>query len=393
MTTVCLLPVFLFAGLAVQIRNDLHLSVSQVGVGVAAFFLLSAITATPAGGILEQVGARRGLQAASAFSVIALLGLGLSNAYPLLLVFLGIGGLANAVAQVASNVFLARRIHRNRQGFAFGLKQAGAPAAALIGGLAVPGIGLTIGWRWAFIGGASVALAQLPFVPPEEQDSFALGPRGSVDRSRMTILSLIVLASAGALGTMSGNSLGAFFVVSSVTAGIGEATAGLAFAAGSAAGLIVRIWAGWMADRRTSGKLIGVSGLLLIGAIGYLMLASGMALLILPGAVLCFGGGWGWSGLFNLAVVGQNRYMPALATGITNTGLFVGGIAGPLVFSFIVQKTSYGVAWSIVSAWAFTSVLGILLARRMLRKDLAALSKDPVHLSARKGPPCGTFGG
>lgn len=371
-TTAAVLPVFLLGGLAVQIRGTLGLSVSEIGVGVAVFFLLSALAATPAGRLVEKTGARRGLQAASALSVISLAGMGASPSFPYLLALLGVGGLGNAAAQVSSNLFLTRQVPISRQGFAFGLKQAAVPAATLLGGLAVPTIGLTIGWRWAFLGAAALALMQIPLIPTEEKTFIDLQRNDNDDRSRMSMLSLIVLASAAALGAMAANALGAFFVDSSVTAGISEGTAGLTFAAGSAAGLAMRIWAGWMADRRTSGKLLAVSALLLVGTCGYLMLAFRISILVLPAAVLCFGGGWGWPGLFNLAVVTQNRLMPALATGITHTGAFTGGIFGPLLFGFIVEKTSYAVAWSVASGWTVLAILGILIARKMILRSLEA---------------------
>lgn len=357
-----------------QIRGTLGLSVSQIGLGVSAFFLLSAIAATPAGRLVERTGPRRGLQAAGAMSVISLAGMGGSPSYLWLLVFLGAGGAGNAIAQVSSNLLIARQVPTSRQGLAFGLKQAAVPAATLLGGLAVPAIGLTIGWRWAFLGGAVLALVQLPFIPDTSQDSFDLPSKKTNRGTNMNLVSLIVLASAAALGAMAANALGAFFVDSSVTSGVDEATAGLSFAAGSAAGLVMRVWAGWMADRRASGKLLAVSVLLFVGALGYLMLATRINALVLPAAMLCFGGGWGWPGLFNLAVVTQNRFMPALATGITHTGAFTGGILGPLVFGFIVEKTSYAFGWAVASGWTLLAILGVLLARRMILKSLAERS-------------------
>lgn len=365
-TTACVLPVFLLGGLAVQIRATLGLSISQVGIGVAVFFLLSAAAATPAGNLVEKTGARRGLHVASALSVAGLMGLAATPTYPWLLFFLGVGGIANAVGQVSSNLFLARQVPIDRQGFAFGLKQAAIPAATLLGGLAVPTVGLTVGWRWAFFGAAILALLQMSLIPSKENATATAHRNAPVDQSRMTMPSLIILAAAASLGAMSANALGAFFVDSSVTGGISEGAAGLLFAAGSAAGLIMRVWIGWMADRRSSGKLLAVSGLLLIGTFGYLMLATRAIILVLPAAILCFAGGWGWPGLFNLAVVSQNRFMPARATGITHTGAFTGGIFGPVLFGLIVEKTSYTVAWVVASGWASAAILGILLARRMI---------------------------
>lgn len=364
-TIVCLLPVFLLGGLAVQIRSTLELSVSQVGAGVATFFLLSAIGAVLAGSLVERSGARRGLRTASALSIIALVGLGASPSYFSLLAFLGVAGLANAIAQVSSNLFLARRVPINRQGFAFGLKQAAVPAGTLIGGLAVPAIALTIGWRWAFHIAAAAAAAQIPLIP-NGTSALADAPEDVGEQSRMKMLSLVVLAGAASLGAMAANALGAFFVDSTVSLGVSEGNAGFLLAAGSAAGLVVRVLTGWAADKRPTGRLLAVCGLLIIGAVGYLMLASEATILRFPAALLCFGAGWGWPGLFNFAVVNQNRARPAFATGITHAGAFTGGVFGPLLFGFTADKTSYAMAWSIASVWALLAVAGILLVRRML---------------------------
>ena len=45
------------------------------------------------------------------------------------------------------------------------MKQAAIPAATLLSGLAVPLVGTTIGWRWAFTGCALGALAVACTVP------------------------------------------------------------------------------------------------------------------------------------------------------------------------------------------------------------------------------------
>jgi 4-diphosphocytidyl-2-C-methyl-D-erythritol kinase len=49
---------------------------------------------------------------------------------------------------------LARRVEVARRATAFAVKQSAIPAAMLLGGLAVPALALTVGWRWAFAGGA-----------------------------------------------------------------------------------------------------------------------------------------------------------------------------------------------------------------------------------------------
>ena len=69
------------------------------------------------------------------------------------------------LAQVGSNLLLAKGIRPERQGWALALKQAGVPAGTMLGGLAVPLLGVTVGWRWAYVAGALGALAAAASVP------------------------------------------------------------------------------------------------------------------------------------------------------------------------------------------------------------------------------------
>ena len=71
-----------------------------------------------------------------------------SGRYVLFLVWLSICGLAAGIIQPATNAFLSREIHQNKQGIAFGIKQSGTPASTLLGGLALPLVALTIGWQF-----------------------------------------------------------------------------------------------------------------------------------------------------------------------------------------------------------------------------------------------------
>ena len=81
----------------------------------------------------------------------------------------GLGGLGNAISHPATHLLLAREVSQNRQGLAFGIKQAAIPAATLIAGLAVPLVATTVGWRWAFAGGAALVLCVALLVPKGEK--------------------------------------------------------------------------------------------------------------------------------------------------------------------------------------------------------------------------------
>jgi cyanate permease len=160
--------------------------------------------------------------------------------------------------------------------------------------------------------------------------------------------------------------MGSYLVDSSVSAGLGEASAGLLFAAGSVAGLSMRVGAGWLADRRTGGRLLWVAGLYLVGSVGFLLQATRDTELLWVATLLCFGGGWGWPGLFNFAVVSRNPQAPAAATGLTQTGVYLGGTGGPLLFGVVAESIGYQYAWLGASAFGLIACTAVLIGRRML---------------------------
>jgi MFS family permease len=140
-------------------------------------------------------------------------------------------------------------------------------------------------------------------------------------------------------------------------------------ALGSAVNIVVRVAFGHLADGMSGGRLRLVAAMLGIGIAGFALLATGERGLILPGALLAFGAGWGWPGLFNFAVVKTNPGAPAAATGITQTGASGGAALGPLVFGLVAEATSYDVAWLVSGTIALAALAAILVGRRMLLRD------------------------
>ena len=170
---------------------------------------------------------------------------------------------------------------------------------------------------------------------------------------------LVITAVGAALASAGANALGAYLVVSAVDVGIAEGSAGLLAAAGSAASLIVRVALGARADRRRYYGFRWVVILLVAGAAGFGLLALGSAWTFVFGAVLAFALGWGWPGLFNLAVVDRHREAPGAATGVSQTGIYVGAAAGPAAYGLLSAEVGYPAAWasagllSLLAAGAF----------------------------------------
>ena len=368
--TVGVLPAFLTGGLAVQIRSELDFGSAALGLAVAVFFVSASLASVVMGRVVERIGAHRAMRVSAMGSAAALLGVALfAGSWAGLVACLVLGGLANAVAHPATHLSLARKVPANRQGFSFGIKQAAIPAATLLAGLAVPIIAVTFGWRWAFAGGAALALL-LSFIVPAE----TLGGVRKIKEARagdVPTAPLVLLALGIGLGSAAATPLGAFIVESSVAAGLRVETAGLMLALGSAVGIVVRVTFGRLADGMGGGSLRLVAAMLGVGVVGFALLANGSGGLIVPGTLLAFGAGWGWPGLFNFAVVRTNPNAPAAATGITQTGASGGAALGPLVFGVVVEAASYEAAWLLCGAIALVALVAILAGRAMILRERA----------------------
>lgn len=365
-------PVFLLGALAVFIRDDLGFSEFRLGLLASTYYAASALTSVPGGRLAERVGGRRSAGLAAALSGTAMFGVAVAaRSWESLLACMMVAGVGNGIALPASNLLLARGVPHRQQGVAFGIKQSSGPIATLLAGASVPAIGLTIGWRWAFV---IVGLASLPLViaarsrrttakrRPEAVGSVHVGP-------------LVVLALGASGAVIGGSSLATFYVESSVEAGLSAGVAGALLATGSVLGISSRIGWGWVAGRWYGSQFPLLGAMLVVGSLGFVLLGQvSTAPEIGLVTVVLFATGWGWPAVFNFAIVLRSPLAPAFATGIAATGLYSGGIVGPVVFGAIVKDSGYSAAWNFVAVCVFMSGVLIYLGGRSLER---AQSRDP----------------
>ncbi|MEH0828569.1 MULTISPECIES: MFS transporter [unclassified Micromonospora] len=364
-TIVCVLPVFLVGGLAVQLADELRFSPAGLGLAVSIYFGVSALASVPSGALVERFGSApvaRGAILLSAASLLAVAGL--ARSYPALVALLALSAAANALGQLASNAALAEHVPAHRQGLSFGVKQAAVPAATLLAGLAVPTVALTAGWRWAFVAAAVAALTVLPAVPRAGRDRRA---RTASGRRNGGTGPLVVIGLAATLAAAAANALGTFLVDSAAARGLSPGLAGLTLTLGSVVCVLARVGVGWLADRRTSGHVGLIAGMLMTGSVGLVLLAVSGSAPLVAGVVLGFGLGWAWPGLMNFAVVRLHPQAPAAATSITQTGVYAGGCLGPLGLGALAGAAGYPAMWLTAAAAMLLAALLMLLGARLLR--------------------------
>jgi MFS family permease len=364
-TVIASLPPFLVGGLGVELEHDLGVSLSQLGATVSAYFAASALCSAAMGRLGHRLGPARSMAISSAISAVSLLGIfATADSFATLVPWLAVAGVANALAQPSVNGFLSGGVGGGDLGLALGVKQSAIPLASLLSGASVPILVLTVGWRGGFAAAALLALCfSLSISRLARPHAVRAEREGRPDTPPRT---LAAMGAAAGLGSVAGNSLGAFLVSSAVAGGAGQSEAGLMLAGGSAVCVLVRLTAGAWVDRSHGDGLGLIAVLLVVGAAGFFGLASALPLLLLVSTVLAFGGGWGWPGLFQFSVVVHNPAAPALATGFTQTGTYVGAALGPLVFGLIASH-SYPAAWGMV-------VVAMLAASALIARCRSSLA-------------------
>jgi MFS family permease len=369
-TTVAVaLPVFLVGGLAVQISDELRFSPAGLGLAVSAYFGASALASLPAGILVERYGAARISRCGIALSAAALLAVAVTaDALWNLIAILALGAGANAMGQLASNTSLSRHVPAGRQGLSFGVKQAAIPICSLLAGVAVPVVALTVGWRWAFVLAAGLAVLALLLVPADREGP----PRAPRGERRQATGALVVVGLAGTLASGSANALGTFLVDAAVARGIPPGPAGLALTLGSAVCCAARIAGGWQADRRPGRQVAVIAGLLASGAAGLALLAAAGTVPLVLGVVIAFGLGWSWPGLLNFAVVRLHPRAPAAATSITQTGVYAGGCLGPLAFGTVAVVAGYPAMWLAAAAAMLIAAALMIVGSRLLSRHAVA---------------------
>ena len=373
-TVACVLPVFLLGGLAVQMGTDLGFSPAGLGLAVSVYFGVSALASVPSGRLVERYGpavvARCGilLAAGSMLAVAAF-----ARSYPVLVGLLALSAAANALGQLASNAALAQHVPARRQGLSFGVKQAAIPISTLLAGAAVPAIALTAGWRWAFVAAAVAALTTLAAVPRQLP---GLARRAGATRAGRATTALVVIGAAATLASGAANSLGTFLVDSAAARGLSPGLAGLTLTLVSAVCVAARVGAGWLADRRDTGHVALIAGMLVVGAVGLGLLALTGSVPLVVGVVLGFGLGWAWPGLMNFAVVRLHPQSPAAATSITQTGVYAGGCLGPLSLGPLAAHLGYPVMWAIAAVAMLLAAALMLVGSRLLTRAGTAAGRD-----------------
>ena len=386
-TVATVYPGFLIGALAVQVSNEFSVSESLYGWGLGGFFLAATAGSVVLGRLVQRIGPRRqilgGLAVTAAMSLFIA---GLAAGWWQVVGALAVCGVVNAGNQTAVNLALTRA-EIPRLGLAIALKQSGMPTASMLSGFMVPALALTVGWRWAYVLGASLAVigivlvarvveesrpagvvdtsaesadsAPLPPVPPAPVQppipslAPAVGSLSFLPSARTPVSTkqeLLMAAVAGGCLSFAAGALNAWIVSSGVDAGLGEGSAGLMLSLGAATGITLRVVAGTRLDRMRHAPFKVAGLMVLFGAAGVALLTVRSPMVHVAATVIAFAGGWVWPVFTNYGIVRANRAAAGAATGITQMGVYVGVFAAPLTTGWLIEGYGYPTMWLAVAA-------------------------------------------
>ncbi len=150
--------IIILAPLLPFVRDAYGVSYTEIGLALTVFNIVSTVLQTPAGFLIDRLGARMLLVAGLALGGIAFLLAGLVNSFWFLVAMFALAGVGNTVYHPADYALLSRHVPAQRIGQAFSIHT----FSGVLGSAVAPPTLLLMqsvwGWRGAFIGAGILGL-------------------------------------------------------------------------------------------------------------------------------------------------------------------------------------------------------------------------------------------
>jgi len=337
-----------------KLREELDLSLAEIGVLLAAAWIGTTLTLLPWGLAADRFGERVVLTVGLLGSALSLVGAAYAPSYEILLIFLGLVGATGGAVNSASGRAVMHWFAADERGLALGVRQTAIPLGGLIGALSLPPVAAAGGSEAAFLFLATLATlgAVVGAVVLRGREAADGIEASSVARTigdrklwRLSTASgLYLYAQVAVIG------FGVLFLVDEH--GFSEQSAALVFAAGQVLAMAFRIGAGRWSDllraRVVPLRRIGVAvvAVMVLTAV----LARGPVWLLVPALVLAGGLTMAWNGLsFTAAAELAGPVRSGAALGVQQTVLSASGVAAPVLFAACVSRGSWTLAFLVAA--------------------------------------------
>jgi MFS family permease len=368
------------------LKAQLGVGYIELGFALTTFAVVSGLTQTPLGYVVDHVGARIVLLLGLTLGGVSFMLLGLHLTYPWLMACAVLLGVANSVYHPADYAILSAHMNDARMGRAFSIHT----FAGFLGGAVAPAVmaGLV-----AWIGGAGalivagaigvfVALLLLVAGIPDAGAKHAPASQAKVSTRSLLTPALIVLTAFFTLLGLSNSGIANFGVVALMNSyGTSFSTANIALTAYLGASAVGVLAGGFLADRtRRHGQVAAVC--FAINTAIVLMIA----LVTLPAIALTL---TMTTAGFLSGVIAPSRDMlvreaaprgaAGRAFGIVSTGFNFSGIASPLLFGWIMDQNMPRLVFVASAGFmALTVVLAFFTERKSTASGNANAALSPV---------------
>jgi MFS transporter, FSR family, fosmidomycin resistance protein len=324
---IILAPLFAF------VRADYDVSYTDLALALTAFNVVSAALQTPAGFLVDRIGARSVLIAGVALGAAAFAVAGLVNSYVVFVAMFAVAGLGNTAYHPADYSLLSHHSEPSRIGQIFSYHT----FAGIFGSAVAPATLLLLqsrfGWRGAFIGAAILGLAVLVLLiaqrPEPDSRSGERSPGAGAGPSRRSSLGWRLLFAPPIILNL------LFFVLISLMGGLNSF-------------LVVALAALYGTPATLAN--VALTGLLFMNALGVLL--GGVLATRTTRHAAVAGFALAFAGIFTalLGIVGAGGYALVLTASLS--GLFV-GVAAPsrdMLVRAVTPPGAFGRVFGFVSS-------------------------------------------
>jgi sugar phosphate permease len=354
--------------IAPAIRHDFGLTLTQVGVVLAAGNVGALVTLLLWGIVADLIGERAVIALGQAGTAGALLWAAYASSFAELIAALACAGALGAGVNAASGRAVMAWFDEDERGLALGIRQMAVPLGGAVGAVLLPALNDHISLHAAFdalaIGcfGAALVGAVLLRVEPAEDHSVLSRPLRDPRVWRICVASSFYVITQLSL-------LGFFVLFLHDHRGVSTGVAAAGLAAMQVLGGIARIAVGRLSDRlRKRIAPLRVIALCISASVGITTaVLNAPVWIVLPALVVAGTFGLSWNGLsFTAAAETAGRARSGAAIGLQQSFLSAGAIVAPIGFATVVHHASWRVAFLLaaLSPLAGYALLSPLAERR-----------------------------
>lgn len=362
--------IILLAPLMPFVRDEYQVTYTEIGLAFAVFNIVTAVFQTPAGFLVDRLGARALLILGLAIGATSFVTAGLVDSFWVMIAMFAIAGMGNTVYHPADYTLLSQHVPADRIGQAFSLHTFAGMLGSAVAPVSLLVMQSSWGWRGAFIGagvlGFAVALLLL-LVRDGTTTTANAATRPASDSSdagwrlllsapillNLMFFILLAMMSSG-LYNYSVVALGALYGTPVTTANA-ALTGNLLL---SAAGVLV---GGLLVTRTKRHSLVATLGLTAMALSVVLVALVDLNSLALIAAMSL-------AGLFSGVIMPSRDMIVREVTppgsfgkvfGFVTTGFNIGGIVSPLIFGAVMDHGSPRMVFLLVAAFTLLGIVTV----------------------------------